>query len=289
MVFDTALARRKILASWGYTLLGVFNIVFLFLVASVISLHFGGAPAFVALLSTTVALAVSMFFLNEVVVGVFLNAREPEIGRDQRFLEALSDVSGRARFWIPPRGKIVSIQNKPNAMAYGMGFPGFAVVGVSQELVDLLDDEELRGVIAHECGHIKSRDIGIITTIGLLLNVIDRLGGALKARNGVVLKAPIGYAAGLVLYIIGRLALALSRFSISQERELAADALGAFYMRDPDPLMRALRKLNNWRRKNEEADESTFLGDLMVSHPGLEERLEHLQQLNGTHATSARK
>jgi Zn-dependent protease with chaperone function len=96
----------------------------------------------------------------------------------------------------------------------------------------------------------------------------------------MITQSPITLVIGWIIYFAGKLAFAVSRFSISQEREIAADALSAYYNDDAKPMISALRKLNVWVLRNRKEDgEKPFFQDLMVAHPGMDERIASLEAL----------
>lgn len=270
---------KTVLTSWGFTLMGVFNIVVLCVIASFLAMRVIGPESFVIILMPALAFTVLVSLSGEVIVNIIFRARTPHPVRDKRFIDAVASVRRKSRMWVRPRTYILNLGDKPNAMAYGPGLPFLSAMGASRALIDMLDDEELEGVVAHEFAHIKCRDTGILAVISLLLGLIDKMRGALRARNTVLTQAWPALVIGWIIYGIGKVALYISRFSISQERELAADALGASYIGDPRPLIRGLTKLHEWSRSQGEEEKLVrpMFEDLMVSHPGLEERIASLE------------
>ncbi|MES2931150.1 MAG: M48 family metalloprotease [Patescibacteria group bacterium] len=258
--------------------MGMFNILFMCVLATVIASRVIGPEAIMLLLMPALALMFATFMLGEVVVNFYMNAETPHPIRDKRYLDAVRSVSRKARMLIRPRAWIVSIGGKPNAMAYGPGLPFMAAIGVSRELIDMLDQEELEAVLAHEFGHIRCRDTGILAIISLILGLINKLHGALKVRTALLLQNPLLFVLGWVVYLLGKIATYVSRFSVSQERELAADALSAYYMDTPEPLIRALTKLDASHARRDESERPMF-EELMLAHPGLEERIASLRSL----------
>ncbi len=284
-MIDRSKLRKTVLMSWGFTLMGVFNIVILCVIASLLTMRLIGPESFVIILMPTFAFMLLVFMGSEIVVNLIFNAEVPDPIRDRRFIEAVAKARRGSRMWVKPRARILNIMGKPNAMAYGPPLPGLAAVGVSRELVDMVDDDELEGIIAHEFAHIKCRDTGILIIIGLILSLIDKMRGLLRARNTAFLQSPIGFAIIWIIYGIGKTATYVSRFSISQERELAADALGASYIGSVRPLVSGLQKLHEWSKTQKKDEKGVHLQqkpmfeDLMVSHPGLEERIASLEAI----------
>jgi heat shock protein HtpX len=268
-----------ILKSWGFTLMGFFNIFVLLLIASLLALRFGGPVAIFAILTPALAMMCLFFLLGEVVVNLIFDAQTPHPEHDARFLASMKRVKKKTGMWVMPRAWIIPM-DQPNAMAYGPGIPGMCAVGISRKLVDMLNDDELDGVLGHEFVHILCRDTGLLAIISLALGLIDKLRGLLSNKNAMITQSPITLVIGWIIYFAGKLAFAVSRFSISQEREIAADALSAYYNDDAKPMISALRKLNVWVLRNRKEDgEKPFFQDLMVAHPGMDERIASLEAL----------
>jgi heat shock protein HtpX len=156
---------------------------------------------------------------------------------------AVREIARRAEIPMPRVYFIESPQ--PNAFATGRN-PEHAVVAVTRGLVDMCDRDELMGVIAHEVGHIRHRDIligsvaaAIATAISFVANMAmwagmfgggDDDGPSPVAVIAIALTAPI--AAGLL------------QMALSRSREFEADRAGAELLGDPEPLARALLKLD---------------------------------------------
>ena len=156
----------------------------------------------------------------------------------------VEDLTQRAHMPMPK--VYVSPEMQPNAFATGRS-PHHAAVAVTQGILQVLDDDELRGVLAHELSHVENRDIlissvaaSIAMGITLLANLAmwggaffggnDRDGGNILGMLATALLAPI--AAGLL------------QASLSRSREFQADASGAHLLHDGEPLARALEKID---------------------------------------------
>lgn len=194
----------------------------------------------------------------------------------------------------------------PNAFATGRD-PNHAAVAVTTGLLQLMNREELQGVIAHEIAHIRNYDILLMTVVAILggLLILFRdfilrwgiLGGMVRnrdsrSRRGGQLNL-ILLLVGLILAVISPLLIALLRAAVSREREYLADASGAYIVRNPYGLANALRKIARWSGKLQIASDATahmftanpFGKDRSVkanpfaSHPPLAERIRRLEQL----------
>jgi heat shock protein HtpX len=137
----------------------------------------------------------------------------------------------------------VSEMLQPNAFATGRN-PEHAAVSVTQGILQILDERELRGVLAHELSHVANRDIlisSIAAAIGMSITFLARFalwfGGGNDRNNG------FGAFGLLFAWILAPLAAAIIQMAVSRSREYQADESGAILSRDPDALASALRKL----------------------------------------------
>jgi len=189
------------------------------------------------------------------------------------------------KLWVIPEAS-------PNAFATGRN-PAHASVAVTAGLLELMDDRELEGVLAHELGHVKNRDILISTlaaTIAAAITMLARLafffGGSRDEdnRGGVV--------GMLLMLILAPVAALLIQMAISRTREYAADAAAARYAGGPYGLINALQKLEHYsKRIPMDAQPATahmfiikpFSGEsllrLFSTHPSTEQRIARLQTL----------
>jgi len=188
-----------------------------------------------------------------------------------------------------PMPKIYVIPtDSPNAFATGRN-PKHASVAVTQGILNLLNDEELEGVLAHEIGHVSNRDILISSIAATLAGAITFLarfsfffGGGRDDRRG-------GGLGALFMLILAPFAAILIQMAVSRSREYQADATGAHYTGNPYALASALAKLDSYsRRAPLVATPSTahlfiiqpFLGmnfgNLFSTHPPIAKRIERL-------------
>ncbi len=193
----------------------------------------------------------------------------------------------------------------PNAFATGRD-PEHAYVAATTGLLDLLDDSELEGVMAHEMGHVQNYDIrvsmivfGLVVAIGFIADLFLRfaffggLRGGNRNGNGGGGGNPIVIVLGLVAIIIAPLVAAAVQAAISRQREYLADATSALTTRNPDALARALSKLAEYGRPMQKQNSSMahlwisdptrpgFMSRLFSTHPPIEERVARLQKIGG--------
>lgn len=145
-----------------------------------------------------------------------------------------------------PMPKIyVSEMLQPNAFATGRN-PKHASVSVTKGILQILDERELRGVLAHELSHVQNRDIlinSIAAGIGMSITMLARFAfffGGSDSRDN-----PFGPFAFLIAWILAPIAAAIIQLAVSRSREYQADESGAVLAHDPQALASALRKLES--------------------------------------------
>ena len=196
--------------------------------------------------------------------------------------------------------KVAVIPTKtPNAFATGRN-PKNAVVAATEGILDLLDDRELTGVMAHEMSHVKDRDILVMSVAATVAGAIAFMarifwynlyfGSRSRNRQGGGADAILA----IVVAITAPLAAMLVQLAISRSREYKADDVGARALGAPDALADALLKLEtaNKRRPMERGNPASaslfivnpFRGGALVTlfstHPPMEERVRRLRALS---------
>ena len=192
---------------------------------------------------------------------------------------------------IPTPRLYVMPSPQPNAFATGRN-PAHGVVAVTEGILRMLDERELKGVLAHEIAHIKNRDIlvaSIAAAIASAITYIAHIGlffGGGRDREG-------GGAAALLMMFLAPLGATMIQLGISRQREYLADETGAYLCGDPLALASALQKMSfasgRVPLQTEPATASLFIvnpfggGKSMLSlfstHPPMEERIRRLQLL----------
>jgi heat shock protein HtpX len=223
-------------------------------VIAFISVRFGGSRLFLGTMVPLGATMLLMFIFSENIVNIMLQANDPDPKNEKHalFVELLTKISKKTGLWVKPRGYIVTFKNLPNAVAYGTGLPFFRAVAVTEELIDLMTPDELEAVIAHEIGHIRSKDVGIMIFVGVLMQILAQATNLFLGRTSVFGGGPFAFLFGYLFKFLSRFVFSIMRFAISQEREFAADALAADAQGTTDHMISALRKLKTSRTKQGE-------------------------------------
>jgi heat shock protein HtpX len=214
--------------------------------------HFGGRNGMaIALAIAAVMNFVSYFYSDKIALAMYRAqpVTREELPRVYGVVERLTQRVG-----LPMPKIFVIPTDSPNAFATGRS-PAHASVAVTQGILNLLDDEELEGVLAHELGHVRNRDILISTVAATLAGAVTML-----ARMGYFASL-FGYSsrddndrgsspiAMLLMLFLAPIAATLIQLAVSRSREYGADETGAHFTGNPYALARALQKLDAYSRR----------------------------------------
>ncbi|GLI56689.1 protease HtpX [Propionigenium maris DSM 9537] len=233
----------------------------------------------------------SYWFSDRMVLAMY---RAQPLERDNKVYQITERIARNVDLPMP---KVYIInQSQPNAFATGRN-PKNAAVAVTRGLLEILDDNELAGVIGHELGHVNNRDILIGTIAASMAGAISYL--ASMARWAAIFGGgrrdddeggnPIALIATAIL---APLAAALVQMAISRTREYKADEYGAKAAGNALYLARALRKLEMWSKnipfKANPATSHMFIvsplsgegmANLFSTHPSTAERIKRLEEM----------
>src|SRR5256885_4477075 len=278
----------------GNTFKTTFLLTGLTLLLMFIGRVFGGQNGMlIALIFAAVMNFVSYFYSDKIALAMYRAkpVTREELPRAYQIVERLTQKIG-----LPMPKMYVIPTDSPNAFATGRN-PAHASVAVTQGILNLLDDEELEGVLAHELGHVRNRDI-------LISSVAATIAGAITflARSAMWAGMFGGYGdrsdrerggggmVGVLMMILAPIAALLIQMAVSRSREYEADHTGANTTGNPYALARALQKLDAYsKRRPMIASPSTAhlfivqpmvggdtLASLFSTHPPIAKRIERL-------------
>lgn len=253
----------------------------------------GGPGGLVLFLVLAGAMNFAAYWFSDKMALAMAGAHEISENEDPQLFNLVREVAQLSKMPMP-RVYVVNTDS-PNAFATGRN-PQHAVVAVTTGIRRILTERELRGVLGHEMGHVRNRDIltsSIVATVAGAISMIAQMlmwssifGGRRDNQNplitlGVMLLAPI--------------AATLIQMGISRQREYAADKTGAEVTGDPEALASALEKLQRGvamrpmeESPRQEAVSALYIvkpfsgggmSNLFSTHPPLEERIRRLREM----------
>ncbi|WP_321495685.1 zinc metalloprotease HtpX [uncultured Desulfobacter sp.] len=227
----------------------------------------GQTGMFIALIFAGVMNITSYWYSDKVVLRMY---RAQPLDRAQA--PGLFDTVARlARNAGLPMPKVYLIpESAPNAFATGRN-PEHAVVAVTQGLMDMMDQQELEGVLAHELGHVKNRDILISTIVATLAGAImwiasmARFSAFFGGRDDE--DGGLGIIGVLVVSMVAPIAAMIVQMAVSRSREYLADATAASITGNPSGLASALSKLGSFSRSRPQVDASPATAHMFIVNP----------------------
>lgn len=257
---------------------------------------FGGRHGVMVMLIISLGMNFFSYWFSDSIVLKMYHAQE--VDENSYLYRIVADLAQRAELPMP---KVYVIPtNVPNAFATGRS-PSHAAVAATEGIMEMLDEEEIRGVLAHEMSHVLHRDILISTIVACFASVISMIAniaqwaaifGGGRDEDGES-SNPIALIATI---IIAPIAAALIQFAISRTREYMADEEGGRMIDDPLALARALAKIDNYAHYqvmpgatkatahmciiNPFSGISGSLMNLFSTHPPTEERIARLEALD---------
>ncbi len=252
----------------------------------------GGQNGMVLALVLAAVLNLGSYFFSDK-IALATSGAQP-ISRDEgpRIYQIVERLAAKANVPVP---KIYMIPtDSPNAFATGRN-PNHASVAVTRGILEICDDEEIEGVLAHELGHVRNRDILISAVVATLAGAITMLarmlwyaemfgfGGGDRDRRG-------GVFSGLAMLILAPIAAMLIQLAISRSREYEADHTGADITGNPMGLARALDKIDKYSKRiplqvapsmahlycAQPLTTGEVFSSLFSTHPPIRKRIERL-------------
>ncbi|HJJ31649.1 MAG TPA: M48 family metalloprotease [Methanocorpusculum sp.] len=280
-------------------------LVMLAIYAAIIAVAFaflkGGVLYFI--LALVFIMAFVQFFFSDKIVLKTMHVQMVDEYSQPKLVAMVRGLAEEAGLPMPKVGVIMhpAMTNIPNAFATGRS-PRHAVVAVTPRIMELLNEKELRGVLAHEISHIRNRDM-LTMTIGSFAVMIAEVilhnsffialfGGMRDSNEGPgVIAYILLIVVTFLIYIIGTMVT----MAISRYREFAADRGSGYITQDPDSLISALRKLSDASEHAPQKAKEAVSGlnaffitpaisgksvmELFSTHPTLEKRIENLEKV----------
>jgi len=255
----------------------------------------GGQNGLILALGLAAVMNMFTYFFSDKLALAMSGAKPIAREENPRIYQIVERLAAKANV---PAPKIYFIPtDSPNAFATGRN-PSHASVAVTRGILEICDDEEIEGVLAHELGHVKNRDIltsavvatlaGAITLIGRMLWYAELFGGF--GGGGRSDNRRGGALSGLAMMILAPLAATLIQLAISRSREYEADATGARITGNPQALARALDKIDKWAKRvpmqvspsmahlfiYQPLTTGQMFSSLFSTHPPIRKRIERL-------------
>ncbi|HSX33685.1 MAG TPA: M48 family metalloprotease [Candidatus Saccharimonadales bacterium] len=281
--------RRTVYIMFGFLL-------FVAAIAWIFELYSGSKGMTVVVLAAALVYAIIGYFAGGRMSLALNGAQEIEKKDNPRLwrvVENLAITDG-----LPMPRVFIIADRAPNAFATGRD-PKHAAVCVTQGLLDIMDDNELQGVLAHELSHIKNYDIRVAMLAFALTAVISVIADVILRmvwfRDNERQSNQIVLILGIVAAIVAPIAATMISLAVSRRREYLADASGALTTRYPEGLASALEKIretgSTLKRQNTATAHFFFanplkghsLTNLFSTHPPIEERIARLRSMD-THA-----
>ncbi len=239
------------------------------------------------------AYALFQYFFSDKIAIASAGAKDADPDEHSRYFRIVKKLAEDAK--IPmPRLYIIN-DSAPNAFATGRD-PDHSAVAVTTGLLDIMDDKELRAVLAHELSHIRNFDIrvsmitfGLISVVGLLSDFGLRV--LWYSDRDTEDNSPVGMLFVLFVLVLSPIVSLIVQLAISRQREYLADASSVSLTGDADSMISALRKLDVHNRPMHQqnvATESMYISNplkksvlsrFFSTHPPIEARVERLESV----------
>src|SRR5580698_2564574 len=257
---------------------------------------FGGRHGLYIALAIAVALNFFSYFFSDKMALAMYSAQPvtPQQNPDV-YARVFPMVQSLAQRMGLPMPKLWLIQDpSPNAFATGRN-PEHASVAFTAGVLQLMNNQELEGVVAHELGHVKNRDIltsSVAATLAAAITFLARMAFWFGGSRDEEDNRGSGWAS-LIMLILAPIAAMLIQMAISRTREYAADETSAHVTHNPDELISALGKLENWSKRIPMQDVNPATAHLFIikpfsrqslmrlfsTHPSTEDRIARLEAM----------
>jgi heat shock protein HtpX len=259
----------------------------------------GGGNGLLIGFGIAVAMNFASYFFSEKIALSMYSAQRVSESENQQVWRRIGPMTRNLceRMGLPMPKLWVIPEASPNAFATGRN-PQHSSVAVTAGLLEMMDPKEIEGVIAHELGHIKNRDIlvsSVAATLAAAITMLARFAfffGGSRQSDDEDSGSGGGFLGMILMMILAPIAAMLIQMAISRTREFGADASAARYTGSPYGLISGLQKLENYsKRIPMDASPATahmfiikpFSGSAMLrlfsTHPPTEDRIARLRQL----------
>ncbi|MGE5281470.1 MAG: zinc metalloprotease HtpX [Chloroflexota bacterium] len=259
----------------------------------VIGFLIGGARTAGFFLLMAFAINFFAYFFSDKMALAMSRAKPVSQAEAPKLYAAVEELTARAG--LPMPRLYVIPQDQPNAFATGRN-PKHSAVACTRGILNLLPEDELRGVLAHELTHIRNRDI-------LIQSVASAIGAAITYVAYMLIwfgednNSPLAIVGQLATFLLAPIAASIIQMAISRQREYAADAGGAEICGNPESLASALLRLEQGAKAmpmqvNQAAEplyivkpfSAKGMAGLFSTHPPIEERVKRLRQMRPSFA-----
>ncbi len=270
--------------------------LFIFVISFAVKYIFNFAGYGILFIAGVFAIIYGIFgyFMGDKIVLLTTGAKEAD---EKKYIYLHNVVEGLAISAGIPKPKVYIINDKsPNAFATGRN-PKHSSIAVTTGLLELMNRQELEGVIAHEMSHIQNRDIQVMMITSILFGIVSIVsdiairvfifGGRDDRGNQNI----VGIIVAIVLVILAPIIAMMIQLAISRNREFLADSSGAKLTRYPAGLASALKKISAAHEPVKNASKGTAhlyianplksggISGLFSTHPPIAERIKRLEAM----------
>jgi heat shock protein HtpX len=248
----------------------------------------GGPSAALGFLFLAAVINMGSYFFSDKIALTMSGAKPVSETDAPRLYQIVRELCTRADLPMP-RIYMIPV-DQPNAFATGRN-PKHAAVAVTRGIMQLLSEDELRGVLGHELTHVKHYDI-LITSVASTIGAAITYLGYMLLWFGDDNNSPLGLIGSLAMVLLAPIAATIIQLAISRQREFAADAGGAEMTGNPESLASALLRLEEGAKampmQVNQAAEPLYivkpfsgkgLAGLFSTHPPIDERVRRLRQM----------
>ena len=257
----------------------------------VVSYYYGNTSITYYVIVGALLYAILQYYIATGLTTAVTGAQEIQKSDNPRFYRIVENLAITTGMQTP---RIYVIDDPaPNAFATGRD-PKHSIIAATSGLLDMMNDNELEAVMAHEMGHVKNYDIrvgmitfGLVSAIGLLTDIVFRMFifGDRDSND----TSPVAMITGVFVLILAPIVAVVIQMAVSRQREYLADATSAITTRNPESLATALEKLLKNGKPMKRQNNTTahlfitnplkpgIMSKLFSTHPPLEERINRLR------------